>query len=1552
VQKYRNTVLKKLLVKYLIAALFFIGCLARVNNAFGQTVTITGANSTSTNGITAGSITRGQTNVVLFGFKVAVASGTVNFTAFTLNGGTGGLFTNGRLYKTPAHGSTFASATIVSGASVSIVNNNPQITSINESINNNDYTYFVVADLMPSYGSLPATVQYSFSQANWSYSASFSGVSFSCINPTVTFAPNTTGVNASSSLYYGQTSVVLMGVDISSNGAATTTSAFLYFSTTTANPFLYFPAANIEIWRSTSGSFATASKVAATINQASNTITADLGGNVTINAGTTITYYLVANFTGSTTGLPASFTVDFIKLFSNNGGTTYTNASGTTGKTYTLTSGSTTFTNNNFTSSGITGGNISYGQTGIVLFSFGVSVQANATISSMYIPCTTNMGQYLNNTTAKLYRSTTTSFANATPVSGASFNYNGGVSGVPITGLSEAFTAASPATYYYFIVADLNATASFPTPLTFNFSLSSGQSTAALTATNGSTYNSGSTITGQSFSIVTTYDWVGKYGSSWTDMRNFNPFNSGADVTTLPDATITVLVGVNKAFTTAPVIPGTTIGGLSIKDATVTITGGTVTVVKNLNISGTTSTITGANDLAVGGDLINPSGSTLQLTGTGAVSIGGTTNNLGTITKSSTGNTIFTGIVTNVATGIINQTATSGTMTFAAATGQANLGTINITGGGSIAFSGALDNNGSIIQSSTGTGTLDVTGVLTNSGTITKSGTGAFTFTATGATNSPAGTITNGNATGGINFTSSFDNSGALKPTMGPVTVNGIFTNTSTGAVTIGSGALILNATTPSNAGIITSSGSLDINGSTSFTNSGTINITSGTTTIASPVFTNTSAGIFTSAGAVGFDGSVAQAINNNNTSTAIRFNDLVLSGGAFTKTLGGTGKFKIASTGSIEFTTTNTVLAAGTGILTLSSDASGSSTVKSLLAGNSITGTVNVERYLTGGDIYSRGYRLLSSPVSVSSSSLILPNLSYIKNAAYISGTGGPTNGFDVLGNPTLYFYRENLKPSSANFTAGNFRGVSSINTGSSFTIDSDPGTFNLPAGNGFLFFFRGNRATNASTSTTAIADPVTLTSTGYLNQGDITVNHWTGSALTGNLLYTNTSGNNLIRGYNLIGNPYASAIDWDKVDKKSIGSILYIYNPKLKVYASYIAGLSGLGINFSGPSGNANIVPSGQGFFVVALNKNASVTFRETDKVSSQISASSLSLASAADSLNVPRYLRVQLFKDSLNKEDALVFFKNSAQTTYNVGEDAQYLKGNSIVNISTRSSDNVSLAINQQAFPQKRQIIPLNVTITSNGTYKLGMPDVKNIPSMYDVWLLDKYKKDSLDIKHNPNYSFIASVTDTNSFSSRFSLVLRPNPALTVHLLSFTGTKTATQVKLAWKAENESLYTRYILERSIDGGKKFTTLDSLTSANLGVYNDLDPNPVKGQNIYRLKQIDLTGNISYSSIVPIMYADNVVNNITANLISVYPNPVKSMLNLAITPATTTTTSTAANYKITITNTTGSVIKSSTSSNPTWQGDVSVLSPGTYFIEVTNIASNTVTGKSTFIKL
>jgi len=220
--------------------------------------------------------------------------------------------------------------------------------------------------------------------------------------------------------------------------------------------------------------------------------------------------------------------------------------------------------------------------------------------------------------------------------------------------------------------------------------------------------------------------------------------------------------------------------------------------------------------------------------------------------------------------------------------------------------------------------------------------------------------------------------------------------------------------------------------------------------------------------------------------------------------------------------------------------------------------------------------------------------------------------------------------------------------------------------------------------------------------------------------------------------------------------------------------------------------------------------------------------------------------------------------------------------------------------------------------------------------------------VDIKNNPTYSFTVPA-DTTGTGSRFSLVISPDPTLAVQLLSFTGAKETGDVKLVWTAKNEANYTQYTLQRSTDGGKTFITLDSLTSASLGSYIDLDTKPATGQNQYRLKQVDINGVISYSSVVTIMYSA-VSNNIGANIVSVYPNPASGIINLAI--KTGATANASASYKITITSSAGIIVKTITAAQPNWQGDVSGLIPGTYFVQVTNAKDNTITGSSTFIKL
>jgi len=335
--------------------------------------------------------------------------------------------------------------------------------------------------------------------------------------------------------------------------------------------------------------------------------------------------------------------------------------------------------------------------------------------------------------------------------------------------------------------------------------------------------------------------------------------------------------------------------------------------------------------------------------------------------------------------------------------------------------------------------------------------------------------------------------------------------------------------------------------------------------------------------------------------------------------------------------------------------------------------------------------------------------------------------------------------------------------------------------------------------------------------------------------------------------------------------------------------------------------------------------------------------------DTTGRKRFLRLQLKLDDHNKDDLLINFNDSAKAVYTINQDAMHRPGAGAVTLSSMSADNIPLSINQLPWPKASPVvIPLNVFATTGGTYTLKLKDTLIIPKLYEVWLMDAYKKDSLDIRHNPQYLFDLSLADTNSFGhNRFSLVIRQNRAIMLHLLNFNATKATGGSQVTWATENEADYTGFSVERSTDGGKTFTGLEDITSTSAGNYSYMDGAPVTGANLYRLKLTDLNGTVSYSGVVTVMYANS--NNIPINGLMVYPNPTGSMVNLAIAQASGQN---AGAYRIQIVNGVGTAIKTVVSSQPVWQSDVSALAPGTYFISVVNAADNKMVGKSAFVKL
>jgi hypothetical protein len=257
---------------------------------------------------------------------------------------------------------------------------------------------------------------------------------------------------------------------------------------------------------------------------------------------------------------------------------------------------------------------------------------------------------------------------------------------------------------------------------------------------------------------------------------------------------------------------------------------------------------------------------------------------------------------------------------------------------------------------------------------------------------------------------------------------------------------------------------------------------------------------------------------------------------------------------------------------------------------------------------------------------------------------------------------------------------------------------------------------------------------------------------------------------------------------------------------------------------------------------------------------------------------------------------------------------------------------------------------------------------LPKIYELWLMDRYKKDSLDLRNNSDYAFEINKADTASYgNNRFQIIVRQNAALGVHLLDFAANKSSDGVPLSWKTENEENYTNFTVERSTDNGLTFDVLGGFASNGQGSYTFTDKNPVKTVDIYRLKLEDLNGTISYSNSISIVY-DASKALLANSKINVYPNPATGTINLAINQpgtantllagvqnlnhlASIKTTDTKA-YGIKIISVTGSVVKNAVSSSPNWQDNISGLLPGTYFIQVINNSDNSLVGKSSFVKL
>lgn len=216
---------------------------------------------------------------------------------------------------------------------------------------------------------------------------------------------------------------------------------------------------------------------------------------------------------------------------------------------------------------------------------------------------------------------------------------------------------------------------------------------------------------------------------------------------------------------------------------------------------------------------------------------------------------------------------------------------------------------------------------------------------------------------------------------------------------------------------------------------------------------------------------------------------------------------------------------------------------------------------------------------------------------------------------------------------------------------------------------------------------------------------------------------------------------------------------------------------------------------------------------------------------------------------------------------------------------------------------------------------------------------------DAANNPDP---ASPPDADGRRSRVANIQIGFGTLPVTLGNFSGESSGGANKLSWITYSEQKNKGFELQRSADG-TSFTSVGFVTSKAPGgtsstnvTYNFNDVKILRGNNYYRLKQLDFDGKATYSKVVVLK------GSTKGGLSVVYPNPTKNEVNMILTSRSDDKAT------VYITNVSGKVVFKTTKSIATGDNKINVnvsgFAAGVYTVKAV-YASNNISAISKFVK-
>jgi hypothetical protein len=435
----------------------------------------------------------------------------------------------------------------------------------------------------------------------------------------------------------------------------------------------------------------------------------------------------------------------------------------------------------------------------------------------------------------------------------------------------------------------------------------------------------------------------------------------------------------------------------------------------------------------------------------------------------------------------------------------------------------------------------------------------------------------------------------------------------------------------------------------------------------------------------------------------------------------GGTNTLTIGSALNVTgvITVTDGTLSSG-GNITLKSNASSTASVAAIGAGGLITGNLTAERYIPA----QRKFRFLASPVVGGTATQWRDNGGSTSGIGMqITGSGGATNNFDASSTnaPSAFTYTE------ANGEATNTTIGGADNAGWS---PFSSGTQALTNGQGYRVLVRGDRTLSLVTTPAPAANTTTLSVTGTYPTSPVTINVTRASDVAG-------------KGWNLVGNPYPSAISWNAITKSTeITGTYQTFNPSTNAY-----------VTWNGATGDAtDNISSGQGFLVFITSGSSytsgSITIEEADKV--------IGNGGSFFKTSLKNHLKISMKYDSNNVNNTFIHFRDQANELFDPAFDAPKLT-NPGVNLASKDAKGDYYSINSLPLNalNDTRVVPLSVLNSVEATYTFEFNDVNSFDGQ-EVYLEDKYTNKTSLLSEGKKYSFTLNSDKASISDGRFNLI----------------------------------------------------------------------------------------------------------------------------------------------------------------------------------------------------